>query len=38
MKAELTTTSFKLGDEVPEYMTANRLAMEHSAAEAFKGR
>lgn len=37
MKAELTTTSFKLGDEIPEYITANRFAMDYSAAEAFKG-
>lgn len=37
MKAELTTTSFKLGDEMPEYITAKRFAMDHSAAEVFKG-
>ncbi len=35
MKAELTTTNFKLGDEVPEYQSANQLAMK--TAEKFRG-
>lgn len=35
MKAELTTTNFKLGDESPEYLSANQLAMK--TAEKFKG-
>jgi hypothetical protein len=35
MKAELTTTNFKLGDEQPEYESANQLAMKN--AEKFRG-
>lgn len=35
MKAELTTTNFKLGDENPDYLSANQLAMK--TAEKFKG-
>lgn len=37
MKAELTTTNFKLGDVMPDYKSTNQEAMEFSASEAFKG-
>ncbi len=35
MKADLTTTNFKLGDEIPSYHTANHDAM--AVADSFRG-
>jgi len=36
MKAELTTTNFKLGDEVPEYESANQIAMKAASNVKFE--